>query len=225
LATGLWGGSWLPSDVNNPNFGVAISAGLHSGLASVGMTAQINQVRMTIYYDINILGLSLQRFAVTRQAGGDLVSWTVTSPGPGDRFTVQRSADSKTWLPLSTIPAANSQEETNYAYTDALPLNGAGYYRLRIQEPGGKVFYSNTVGITDDKTTTIRCYPNPVSNVIHITSPSAIRQLRLTDLQGRILGWQEPHATAYDWQLPATGMPPGIYFLQVDDKVFRVVKK
>ena len=44
-ATELWGTTWTPTDINSGNFGIVIS-----GVAAVAATAQIDHVRISIYY-------------------------------------------------------------------------------------------------------------------------------------------------------------------------------
>lgn len=44
-ATELWGTTWTPADINLGNFGIVIS-----GVASVAATAQIDHVRISVYY-------------------------------------------------------------------------------------------------------------------------------------------------------------------------------
>jgi hypothetical protein len=46
-----WGTAWTPADINAANFGVAISAKLNAGLAGVFLTAEIDHVSLTVYYD------------------------------------------------------------------------------------------------------------------------------------------------------------------------------
>lgn len=48
-ATDLWSGTWAPADINNANFGFAISATLPSG-GSTTRTGYIDYLRMTVYY-------------------------------------------------------------------------------------------------------------------------------------------------------------------------------
>jgi hypothetical protein len=49
-STDTWGLSWLPSDINANDFGVAIAASLNAGLASVSMSARIDHVNITVHY-------------------------------------------------------------------------------------------------------------------------------------------------------------------------------
>lgn len=44
-ATTLWGTTWAPSDINSSTFGIVVSA-----VASVAATAQIDHIRITVYY-------------------------------------------------------------------------------------------------------------------------------------------------------------------------------
>lgn len=49
--TNQWGTSWTPADINAGNFGVAISARLSAGLAALFLTAHIDNIKITVYYD------------------------------------------------------------------------------------------------------------------------------------------------------------------------------
>jgi len=46
----LWGLSWTPSDINNTNFGVAIS--VHSNLILSTLTATVDYMRITVHYTV-----------------------------------------------------------------------------------------------------------------------------------------------------------------------------
>jgi len=50
-AANQWGLAWTPADINAANFGIAISARLNAGLAGVFLTAHIDHIRLTVYYD------------------------------------------------------------------------------------------------------------------------------------------------------------------------------
>ena len=299
IATGLWGSSWQPSDVNNANFGVAISARLNTGLVGLFMTARINQVRVTIVYDPNsILGLTLQHYSVTRTPEGNLMSWTVpgsaagipdtgpsanpaapssgpatNTPGPdpspgstvnppatdpsanaltpgpsgtgnpptptdagptagispaplADLFTIQRSADAASWKDLGIVRSTGKEESlSTYTYTDHNPLNGANYYRLRIQSASGKTIWSPVAAIMGGgEKTAIRCWPNPFSNSIQVTGSHPMQQLLLKDAQGRVLQSRQLGTGTREAQLQTAGLPPGLYFLQADNELFRLFK-
>ncbi len=57
-STDLWGETWTASDINDVDFGVAISANTTDDPCCSDNSANVDHVRMTIYYDINYtLGL------------------------------------------------------------------------------------------------------------------------------------------------------------------------
>jgi hypothetical protein len=47
-----WGVAWTPADINANNFGIAISAKLSAGLASLFLTAEIDQVTIKVFFKI-----------------------------------------------------------------------------------------------------------------------------------------------------------------------------
>ena len=98
----------------------------------------------------------------------------------------------------NNFKAINTQTETaarclqGFNYTDATPLAGANYYRLKISTPGGTFRYSNIVVILnkDRGFELISLAPNPVKDVatLSLTSAKAGRiELTIADIAGKIL--------------------------------------
>lgn len=225
LLAGTWGTGWLPSDINSPDFGVAISAQLN-GIAGLFMSANIDQVRVTVIYDTHsLLDLSLNDFMAVRSPDGHghLLTWTasgrtINTSGSGGRAMdtrciVQRSGDSRTWQDIATVPLSDGR------YTDQTPLDGVNFYRLHIISPDGGSVYSIVKEI-DQVTTSLRCWPNPFRDVIHISEPGGGR-LVLKDMQGRVC--YKKDAARGDQQIPAAALPPGLYFLQVGSVTYKML--
>jgi hypothetical protein len=57
----LWGTTWTPADINSVNFGVALSAEI-SGLLGVFLSADVDNVRITVYYQHIVLPVSIAGF-------------------------------------------------------------------------------------------------------------------------------------------------------------------
>ena len=222
---GTWGGSWQPSDVNSANFGVAISAKLTTGIIALGMTARIDRVRVTVIYDPNtVLALGLESFSAVRSPDGDghRLTWTDATDATGARFVIQRSGNGHEWQDIATI--ASSAPTHSYAYIDHAPLNGANFYRIRMETADKRYVYS-TVGEVRDDRTTIRCWPNPFTDLIHISGPPATKTVVLKDLQGRILYTKQAAAPTGEWQIPVAHLRPGLYIVKVGDETFRMLKR
>ena len=81
-ATDLWGGIWTPADINNPNFGMALSA--HNKNTS-SMTATVDFVTITVSYTVKI--------TATAGTGGSISPSGVVNvaSGTGKTFNISPS--------------------------------------------------------------------------------------------------------------------------------------
>ena len=238
ISTGLWGTSWTPADVNNSNFGVAVSALLNSGVIGVGMTAQINQVRVTILYNNIVLGLELQQFTATKTTSGNLLEWTAANTnGPTGSFALFRSADTHDWQTLTTVSASTTINQSSfpvtlsnsaassYSFTDTKPLPGVNYYRLRMDDGSGTPQYSPIASVEDDAVISpVRCWPNPFLDRICVSTSRPMAKLVLKDMQGRTMMTAAPPSGTTEYQMSTPGLPPGIYVLDIDGHLQKLVK-
>ncbi|MFZ2897416.1 MAG: T9SS type A sorting domain-containing protein [Saprospiraceae bacterium] len=77
----------------------------------------------------------------------------------------------------------------------------------------------------------LRFWPNPAENILWVQfqlDQAGPVSLRLSDISGNVV-WQRelsPCASgAYTWKAPLNNLPPGIYFANLNQEVFRFVKK
>lgn len=237
----LWGTTLTPADVNASDFGVAISAKLVAQFLGVGFTAQIDQVTVTVYSGpLIVLPIVLQDFTAHSSTGGNVLSWTVMSSELGEgtgrfgesigrsgegggRFVVERSADGISWSQQDVLTATPGRKD--YSYFDACPLAGTSFYRLDLQNVDGSITYSAVKTITGGALANIHCYPNPFTDMINIVSPFSFSKLSLKNLQGQTLWIKEYGDGVSTAQVPATGLPAGLYFVQVDGVAYKIIRK
>lgn len=94
------------------------------------------------------LPVKLNYFTGTGLQGKSLLKWSTLSELNTSLFEVQRSADGSNFELLARVSAVgNSNTEQQYDYTDANPIEGMNYYRLRIVDEDGQFEYSNIVRI------------------------------------------------------------------------------
>jgi type IX secretion system substrate protein len=225
--TNLWGNTLTLAQVQASNFGIAfsekmvISAVLGLGLT---LTDAVNYISMSVTYStLGSLPITLQSFSVVRQNNTNVLNWTGSSDDLGDQFIIQRSGDSKTWDNLTTIPAQEASQQ--YTYTDNTPLNGNNFYRLYLQNQGAQGGTYSPIQEISQQAVAISCYPNPFIDMINISSPNPIHSVTLRDMQGRTILSKVPNASTNTLQLPAGGLPPGIYLVQIDGAIFKLLKQ
>ena len=232
LLAGTWGGSWQPADVNSANFGVAISTQLFTNLISLALQGNVNQIRVTVIYDPNsLLGITLDKFSASVSPDGDghLLTWSADATSGGN-FIIQRSGNGSDWQNIGTVPvkAQTSSGEgptIAYTYTDHDPLDGTNFYRLQMVNANGKSTYSTINEVTMKNQTAVRCWPNPCVQTINVSSPHPVTRITLKDLLGRTLYMRQVAAPTGDWQIPASDLPPGLYFVLVGTETLQVMKK
>jgi Ice-binding-like/Secretion system C-terminal sorting domain len=93
------------------------------------------------------------------------LNWSTSSETNNHSFTVERSAEQKTWQVIETVPGAgNSLIMNTYAFTDRQPIQSISYYRLKQTNFDGNINYGKIIQVRkcgengSDKFTT---YPNP----------------------------------------------------------------
>ena len=180
------------------------------------------------------LPLTLVAFTATAGQKEVLLNWVTENEIDTDVFTVERTQDGRTFAAVGYVPAVGVSimgEQLDYALTDAAPLVGTSFYRLRTTDLDGSEQVSelrevNFQPAAGDWSYTM--YPNPNAGL-----PLTI-QLRgftgnwvvvtITDLQGRRVarrsfGDQVAQASvAGPLELDvARGLPAGGYLVYVSD--------
>ena len=169
--------------------------------------------------------LPVELVSFTAQVRGTAVglTWRTSSEKNNDHFVVERSADGRTFQPLSTVPGAGTTSvTTNYTATDAHPLPGISYYRLQQLDLDGSVHYAPIISVQLAATAlasagTLEAYPNPTTDRLtldlrNLTTGATRAQLR--NLAGQLV-LEQPVADGTMPELSMAALPTGIYLLQV----------
>lgn len=149
------------------------------------------------------LPIDISYFNGNKQGLAHILNWKVNcNASPRATMVLQRSKDAANFSQLYAITADAARCNQPFTYTDANPLVGMNYYRLKITDVDGKVKYSAVVPLMN----TIKGYeiltvsPNPVKgNTINlrIASSQAINlQLAISDAGGRVLQKQNINLAA-----------------------------
>ncbi|MDQ2792436.1 MAG: T9SS type A sorting domain-containing protein [Bacteroidota bacterium] len=112
----------------------------------------------------------------------------------------------------------NSTNATGYAATDAQPLPGTSYYRLRQADRNGAVAYSPvvTVRLAPGPQPSL-AYPNPATDRLRLdltAAPAEPCAVRVLSLAGQVVR-AEILTGGRVQEIPLAGLPAGLYLLQV----------
>lgn len=146
----LWGATWTPADINNANFGFAFSAEI-SGLLGVFLSADIDNVRITVYYQHIILPVSIAGFQGTQKGNAVELNWEIKGENNVNRFIVERQSNLSSWETIQEIyrPETITQNKTFLAYDFQPQANNN--YRLKIIDNNNNISYSGIANVKFDK--------------------------------------------------------------------------
>jgi len=174
-----------------------------------------------------------------RQGSNHLLNWKVTcTTSPRANITLQRSSDSRNFNDIYSITADALRCNQPFDYTDANPLKGMNYYRLKIVDADGKITYSTTVALLNAAKgfDIISIAPNPVVNdnfKLNVSNAlSGKMEIVIFDMQGRLVNRQSISLIAGFNSLPVNvaNLSAGTYTIKAgmadeQTKIVRFVKQ
>jgi len=123
---------------------------------------------------IGIVPVKLVTFSVTHSGKkGSEIKWTTTQELEPVKYIVQRSQNSVDFIDITTI---NGKQQLNnqYSFTDDYIKKGTVYYRVKVKEAAGQIFYSSVSKINNQTDFGIMAFPNPVENGFKLAIPQQL---------------------------------------------------
>jgi Secretion system C-terminal sorting domain len=197
------------------------------------LSANARQLGSIATFTTNVvLANELTSFNASKQNNQVNLSWLTATEKANESFSIERSKDGKNFSAIGQMKGAiNSTVSKEYAFTDATPLKGINYYRLKSTEIGGKTSYSNVVSVSlMDKNNKTFVYPNPVAQTALRMEHEAIADgdlsIRIMDITGRVVQ-SEKRAVSNGSNiisLEVNNLASGQYIIAVDEQLIRFVK-
>lgn len=174
-----------------------------------------------------------------KQGNDHLLDWKVTcNTSPRVTMVLERSADSRNFGPINTVAADAARCNQPFNYTDADPLQGMNYYRLKVTDADGKISYSSIVALLNAVKgfDIISIAPNPVVadhfNLNVASAQAGKMEMAIFDMQGRLVSRQTLSLAAGFNSLPVNvgNLAAGSYTIRGNiaderSKIMRFVKQ
>jgi hypothetical protein len=174
-------------------------------------------------FDISVTGaalpISIEYFKGSKQSNGHLLDWKVAcSSSPSVNLELERSADGRKFSTINSQSATSTRCLQPFSYTDATPLVGVNYYRLKSIDIDGKITYSTIVALLnkDRGFEMVSLMPNPAKEIAVLSVTSAeksIMEIVVSDMNGKEISKQRVSLIAGNNQLPlnVVGLTSGTY--------------
>lgn len=163
-----------------PNFGDGIEAPLV--LANIGAILAVSN------------GVAVNYFNGNKQNGKHLLSWKLDCHEiPSITMSLERSSDAVNYHSVYNENASSARCEQPFHFTDNNPLPGTNYYRLKMADANGRVFYSSIVSFINAATgiTVMPVSPNPLIhknvNLEISAAQNMLFNVQVLDMPGRVV--------------------------------------
>lgn len=187
------------------------------------------------FYVIDLTPMPVELMRFSGRAGQDAVQlqWETANESQNSYFEVEKSGDGNAFHSLGRVLGnGDSSTPSLYDFTDAYPLPGTNYYRLRQVDFDGQSANSHTIAVEyRPKNPMIRLYPTPAGDVLHLNWNSpALRtgQWHIYGLAGRLVKAAALPPERAEQEIDISGLAPGGYWLRVTidsrTEVLRFVK-
>lgn len=221
----LWGTTWTPAEINAGNFGMALSAQLNAGLASLFLTANVDMTSIKVYYEISTLPVELVSFIGKPQNETVKLEWQTASEKNNRYFDLEKMNDDYSWTALERVAGnGNSLSTLSYQSYDKNPSE-INYYRLKQVDYNFKFTYSPVISVeyTLSRDATIRMYPVPATTHLTIATPYHVKKIEVIADDGSVI---VPEIEQEDpVKINTAALSPGIYILKLNGDSENSIKK
>ena len=173
---------------------------------------------LTLVNGQSVLPVTLIAFDAEKDEKTVKLSWKTSSETNSNFFEIQHSRNGKEWQPLGRVTSAGeSKEQMSYDFTDANPVAGNNYYRLKMVDRDGTFAFSQIRQVSWEGTDLV-VFPNPATDrlEIEVKDWSDVAKVRVLNAGGAVVKETSGKTSSSGKYLPLTGFKPGNYILQIE---------
>lgn len=213
----LWGTTWTPTQINSNNFGVLFSAQMNAGLASLFLTANIDAITVTVYYDGGTLPVEFVSFRGEPECQSIRLEWQTATEQNNACFQVEKMTPDYTWKVIKSIAGkGNSSGIVNdYLSYDETP-DTINYYRIRQVDINKQSSFSETISVDYNTPREHRplAYPVPCSDILRVVCRTEIRKAEVYSSEGLATetGFEAEESGI---RFKTASLAQGVYFLKL----------
>lgn len=188
----------------------------NSTVIMVGGTG--NDVSVDVALNSTPLPVELLDFVANVQNENVALIWYTATEVNSRGFSIERKTSVGSFEEIAFVEGVgNSTKIQSYRFVDEKVEPGDNYfYRLKQIDINGQFSLSDVIEISLIDNPQINCFPNPVSNQLHIESQSEIKKVEIFDLSGKMLLIQEFHKL--NPTLDVSSLMNGYFWVRVTDQ-------
>ncbi len=225
-STDMWGLTLTEADINDPDFGVAISVNLQASITAMVLSGEIDHVSMAVHYSLP-LPVELLSFEANHVDREVTLTWATASETNNAFFSIERSTDAVHWERVGQVSGAgNSNVQQDYSFVDQQPSTGMIYYQLKQTDTDGAETLMKTISTHVDAVADIIAYYDPSFEavVIHGIPTGEKFMVDIYDISGNKITGLEGEASEKT-MIPVKSDLKQICFVSIETVHGKVVHK
>ncbi|MEO6950079.1 MAG: ELWxxDGT repeat protein [Ginsengibacter sp.] len=159
--------------------------------------------------------VTLMKFTASKVNKSVALNWQTTNEVNTSVFEIERAGKSD-FVKIGDVAAMNKSGVHNYKMTDAQPLNGSNFYRLKMVDIDGKSTYSNIERVDFNVVEQVLISPNPAANELKINNVNGYDLVQVLDASGRIVHQQKISGDRFVGNIQK--LTPGTYMVRLTGK-------
>lgn len=189
-----------------------------------------NEARTAVVSNSSPVPVKLDYFSVQSATNQQQLHWKVTCLSGSVRFVIERSADGIQFQEIGVTEATILRCRLPFQFTDAAPLSGRSFYRIKIVDADARYFYSTVIS-TGKRNTTFdlsRMLVLPQELKLSLQNDHLqILHWSVLGLDGRIVasGQQEMPAGSVQLNIPTPLHATGVYVLRLQTEQDVMLKR
>ena len=201
------------------------------GTASINHQCLAEQCNACGPNSAEVLPIELKTFTAVKRGESAQLDWTTASEVNASHFDVERSVNGSEWTVIGQVKArGESTELVDYDLIDNnVPVfvntQTLAYYRLNMIDNDGSAAYSDVRTVSfEGRKEVISIHPNPTANYINVTSEFEVSNVRILDINGKLILNQKYQNGIIDISDLKNGMYKVIVSTEAGDHVKSVIK-
>ena len=160
---------FIDKDGVNPATGTAIVKKVSDNFGLMDLaTSQFPAQWIPPFEEGSILPVKLIRFTGVAGAEKVRLDWKVSSNETGSHFELEKNINGIGFKTQVTLISTEKQGDETYSFSDAVPVTGKVYYRLKMVGKDHSVSFSNVVFFDAEakQSSTLKLFQNPVQSTV-----------------------------------------------------------
>ena len=219
------GGLFLRRDAAGVTANMAVGGILtdHNSVPDSTCAGLSNPYSGAITFYTPLLPLTLVDFYGRYSDKTIILNWNTEREINTKYFTIEKSLDQASFIPLTNITASGNAQTHAYQYTDKSFLYGISYYRLKMVDADGRFTYSKIIAISTPVNNAFIVFPNPVKDklFIRLAGIASQTEISIADARGTVIKQLQLRAGAFEASVNTAGLPAGVYSISFQSGRFK----